>query len=257
MSNEEIYEIVKKEISTPIINSCLDISTCFDVNPDYKILVGGFLQSLDLISEEIKKNINDEHFEKDLLILKSIIKDSNSFIDFLHEIIIKNAKICLSLEQVFFYVQACCLGMWKEAFYLNNNTGILYAFGNIPILQVNGMLQYKYTIGKEVVPLKIEASFRCIKIWRLRKTLVSYFEKQKWEDLLIGKMLCRINKLFFNNVLANTVKYAYFEQSNFAFSYFGYVGELDGKAKEDCNKYFFTFTEHKKATESKLSKLFI
>jgi hypothetical protein len=137
-------------------------------------------------------------------------------------------------------------GFFNEAQTLNNQSGNLF-YKNAIILKVDGSLQ---TLCAKVLnemksPFpRIEASFRAIKLWRFRKTLASMTLNTNWEDLIIGKMILKINEVVFGINLAgrkDILNCHYFGDSRFQYSFFGYLGDLQEKAKENSNEHFFVY----------------
>lgn len=264
MLNEEIFATIKNTITTPIVNECLNLQ---NVNLNYKVLIGGFLNAMNEIANQFEHKFVTDEQKNDYKLLKSIVKDYSSFIEFLHEIIRRNNHLKLTLIQAFFYVQSCVLGMFNEGQTLNNQTGNLY-YKNALILKVDGVL--KSIVGIPANELKspfprIEASYRAIKLWRLRKTLATMCINCNWQDLVIGNMIIKINKLVwgYDNLLSidlNRNKIAhchYFGDSRFQYSFFGYIGELEENAKNNSMPYFFMFDDYSYTNPNNLLDLFI
>jgi len=259
MLNEEVYEVIKRDITTPIVNECLNLKQN-DFN--YKIMVGGFLSSIDYIADQLKFKFVTEEQKNDHKLLKSIIKDVSSFMDFLNEIIRRNSHLKLSHEQAFFYIQACCLGLFNDAQTLNNQSGNLL-YKNAYILKVDGLLQTICEIRSNEIKSpfpRIEASYRAIKLWRFRKTLCSMTMNCNWEDLVIGKMILNINDQVYGVNFPNRkdiLNCHYFGESRFQYSFFGYLGDLQEKAKEHCNDKFFLFGNFYIGKQNNLLDLFV
>jgi hypothetical protein len=152
-------------------------------------------------------------------------------------------------------------GFFNEAQTLNNQSGNLF-YKNAIILKVDGSLQ---TLCAKVLnemksPFpRIEASFRAIKLWRFRKTLASMTLNTNWEDLIIGKMILKINEVVFGINLAgrkDILNCHYFGDSRFQYSFL-VIWEIYKKKQKKIATNIFLFTNFYIAKQHNLLDLFV